>query len=294
MELRHLRYFLAVVDEGSVTRAAAHIRVAQPSLSRQLRHLESTIGVPLFDRHRGRLQLSLAGRQFLPMARNLVARSDDVLVTMAASRETRSITLTVIAPSTTVADVIAPFLALLGPEALKVHVREALPIEVFRRLLSGEADLGVSSGPPPGQLVARSIGRFEIWAYVHAAHPWAGRSTLTLAELVTEPLVVLGPEHGTRRLFDQAVAAANLSYRAAAESNLPHVVQALAAGGCGVAILTDDERYGLHQLSIRIGDEPLRIPLVAAWDPTHYAADTIDAWAGALEEFTRKRYGLQA
>ena len=61
-----------------------------------------------------------------------------------------------------------------------------------------------------------------------------------------------------------------------------------------MAIVTDDPRYGLHQLSITVGDEPLRIPLVAAWDPTHYAADTIDAWAGALEAFTHERYGLTA
>ena len=50
MELRHLRYFLAVVDAGSITRGAHAVRVAQPSLSRQLRQLEEEIGEPLFDR----------------------------------------------------------------------------------------------------------------------------------------------------------------------------------------------------------------------------------------------------
>ena len=66
MELRHLRYFVAVVDAGSITRAAQTVRVAQPSLSRQLRQLEDEVGEGLFDRTGRRAQLSAAGQVFLP------------------------------------------------------------------------------------------------------------------------------------------------------------------------------------------------------------------------------------
>lgn len=291
MELRLLRYFLAVADEGSVTRAAAAVRVAQPSLTRQLRHLEETLGLRLFDRGQGRLRLSAAGRRFLPIARDLVARADAGMAAMSAPVTARSVSLTVIAPATTVTDVIAPFLVTLGPDALKVNVRETLPVGVFRALLAGDADLGLSSGPPPGELVWRLVSRFAVWAYVPSGHPWAGRSSVPIEELVTEPLVLLGAEHGTRRLLDQAVASAGLSYRAIAESNTPHIVQALAAGGNGVAVVTDDPQYDLHQIAIQSGGEYLRIPLVAAWDPTHYAAETIASWAEALAGFSALRYG---
>ncbi|MGH3863111.1 LysR family transcriptional regulator, partial [Actinokineospora sp.] len=76
MELRTLRYLVAVADSGSVSAAAAVVHVAQPSLSRQLRGLEAELGVRLFTRDGGRLTLNAAGAQFLPVARDLLARAD--------------------------------------------------------------------------------------------------------------------------------------------------------------------------------------------------------------------------
>ena len=136
-----------------------------------------------------------------------------------------------------------------------------------------------------------------------------------MAELVEEPLVVLGPSHGTRRLLDAAVAAGGWHYRLAAETNVPQVAQALAAGGRGVAVVSDDPRYGLVPLAIMAGDRTargrgrwtgsavaggrgvpgsgageLRIPLVAAWDPSHYASDAIEALVASLADYVAERY----
>lgn len=291
MELRVVRYFLAVVDEGSVTRAAAAVRVAQPSLSRQLRQLEDTLGLRLFDRGRGRLRLSPAGRQFLPYARDLIARSDAAIAAMREPLATRSVSLTVVAPHTTVADVIAPFLTTLGSEALKVTVREAPSFNVFKIVLSGDADLGVALGPPPGELESRAIGSFAVWAQVPEGHRWAGRVRVTIQELVSEPLVLLAPEHGTRRLFDQVVNEAGLKYRMVTEALISEVVQTLAAGSLGVAVVSDDERYGLHGMAIEADGRDLYFELFAAWDPTHFAAATIAAWAERLAHFTAERPG---
>ncbi len=288
MELRVVRYFLAVVDEGSVTRAAAAVRVAQPSLSRQLRQLEDTLGLQLFVRGRGRMRLSPAGRQFLPYARDLIARSDAAVTAMREPLATRSVSLTVVAHHTTVADVIAPFLTTLGAEALKVTVHVAPSFTVFKAVLSGDADLGVAMGPPPGELVSRAIGSFSVWAQVPAGHRWAGRSRIPIEELVAEPLVLLTPEHGTRRLFDQAVNEAGLKYRMVAEAVVSEVVQTLAAGSLGVAVVSDDERYGLHGMAIDTAGHDLRFELYAAWDPTHFAAATIADWAEALARFTSR------
>lgn len=286
MELRVVRYFLAVVDEGSVTRAAAAVRVAQPSLSRQLRQLEDTLGTPLFVRGRGRMRLSPAGRQFLPYARDLVGRAESAVAAMREPLESRSVNLTVVSHHTTVADVIAPFLTTLGPEALKVTVHVASSAAVFRSVLSGDADLGVAMGPPPGELESRAIGTFSVWAQVPAGHAWADRAHVAIEELVTERLVLLTPEHGTRRLFDQAVNDAGLKYRMVAEAVVSEVVQALAAGSLGVAVVSDDERYGLHGMAIETAGHDLRFELYAAWDPTHFAAATIADWAERLAGFT--------
>src|ERR1039458_1609888 len=113
MELRQVRYFLAVVDAGSVTAASALVHVTQPSLSRQLRLFEKGLGITLFTRTGGRLVLSAAGRQFVPVARDLAARAEaaaEAAATLAAGRLQH---IRIAAPGTTFTDVLAPFLATL-------------------------------------------------------------------------------------------------------------------------------------------------------------------------------------
>lgn len=136
--------------------------------------------------------------------------------------------------------------------------------------------------------MSRAIGSFSVWAQVPAGHRWAGRSRIPIEELVAEPLVLLTPEHGTRRLFDQAVNEAGLKYRMVAEAVVSEVVQTLAAGSLGVAVVSDDERYGLHGMAIDTAGHDLRFELYAAWDPTHFAAATIADWAEALARFTSR------
>src|SRR5437870_11896492 len=76
MELRHLRYFVAVAEEQNVTRAAARLHVSQPPLSRQIRDLEDELGVALFDHGAKAVRLTEAGRVFLTEARAVVQRAD--------------------------------------------------------------------------------------------------------------------------------------------------------------------------------------------------------------------------
>ena len=76
MELRHLRYFIAVAEELNFTRAAQRLSTAQPSLSQQIRQLEVHVGVPLFDRSKRHVALTAGGKVFLLEAREILAQVD--------------------------------------------------------------------------------------------------------------------------------------------------------------------------------------------------------------------------
>lgn len=285
MELRTLRYFLAVVDAGSVTAASRAVHVAQPSLSRQLRALEAELGVELFVREGRRFRPSPAGRRFLPIVRDLVARADSARATMRALAAGATVPLTVAAHPTTIADVIAPFVAARGPTLGAPTFVAASADEAYDALARSEVDLAISTTPPPRESAAILLARFPIWAQVPATHPWAGETSVRLATLLGQPLIVLDETHGTRRVFEDEVRRSGGSYEAAGEVSVPRIAQALAAAGAGVAVLTDDPGYDLRKLEIEGGDGTLAISLHAVWNPTHYAAAPIRRFADELGAF---------
>lgn len=285
MELRVLRYFLAVADHGSITAAAAHVHVAQPSLSRQLRSLERELGLELFVRDGRALRLSPVGRRFLPIARDLVARADTARATMTALAQGFNVSLAVAAHATTIADVIAPFVASRGLSTATPRFVAAGPEAAYEALARAEVDVAISSLPPPPGVASLELAEFPIWAQVPATDAWAELEQVDLAVLAGRPLILLDRSFGTRRIFDQAAGRLNASPHVAAEVSLPAVGQALAAGGAGVAVVTDDPAYGLRALAIDGPDGQLRIQLRAAWSPTSYAVDAIREFAEALRRW---------
>lgn len=297
MELRLLRYFLAVVDAGSVTAAARAIRVAQPSLSRQIRTLERTLGMGLFTRGDGRLVLTSAGRHFLPIARDLVARADAAGRAAATIRDGAMSRVTISSPGTTLTDVIAPFLATWGPDDPMPTVWEKLPAQIYPSVDAG-ADLAVGTVPPPAHLAGLPLAALPVWAHVPPAHRWAERAAVALTELTGEHLLVLGPEQHSRQALDSALEEAGLGLGGVTEFGTPEVAQAVAAAGRGVAIMSDDPRFGLVPLRIDLGGfagaggtgGALVIRLYAAWSPDHHAVAVVEGLARRLNAFCETRH----
>jgi DNA-binding transcriptional LysR family regulator len=292
MELRHVRYFLAVVDAGSVTAACPLVHVTQPSLSRQLRLFERDLGITLFTRSGGRLVLSAAGRQFVPVARDLARRVDataEAAATLAAGRLQH---IRIAAPGTTFTDVLAPFLATLDPDDPLPAVSEQHPQRIYATLRSG-ADLAIATELPPAGLAFQPLAVLPIWAYVPPEHDWAARGSITVAELVNKTLLLLTGDYSPRRVLDQAVDQARLTYSSILEFGTPQVAQAVAAAGRGIAVVSEDPRFGLQPLDIIGTRGALNIKLYAAWDREHHAAVAIAALARRLSDYCVARYGPQ-
>lgn len=288
MEIKRCRYFLAVVQDGTVTGAAKQLHVAQPALSRQLRYLENELGLVLFDRTGPRFRLTSAGRQFVTAAEDLVSRADRIEAAaryMAGGGLSRVV---VAAAQTTINEVVAPFVATLGPDDPFVSVREVTADRICTTV-SKDADLGLAAGPADDPTLAwRPLTDVPLRAYVAPTHRWAtqGRRSITIAELVTEHLLLLTREHPARAVLDQAVSKAGLTYAQVTESSNALMCEALAASDFGVGVTTDLPRFGGCPLLIDTVDRTtLSLQLHVCWSPQHYGVEALTAVVDRLAEF---------
>lgn len=286
MELRHLRYFLAVSECGTVTAAAERLHVAQPAISRQLHRLEHDLGVALFERNGPRLRLTHAGRQMRDVAADIVNRADRA--TMVAQRMANGelTRVRVAAAPTTIEYVLAPFVATLSPDDPFVSVDSVAPDAVHEAVLGGY-DLGVAAtAPPAGRLVWTRLTSVPLRAYVASGHPWVGRRTVPLAELVVAPLLIPPLTDPTRTVLDDAATRERLRFQRYEEIAWPPLSQALAAAGRGVSIVTNLERFDAHPLFVTDQDgAKILLSIHACWDPDHYAATALSELAARLAAF---------
>lgn len=289
METRTLTYFVAVADHGSLLAASSVVNITQPALSRALHQLERQLGVALFRKPGRRLELTAAGREFLPVARDLIDRAAAARrlgETLALGRLAR---VTIAAPTTTLTDVIAPFLATLRPDDPIPTIREAGHREALHGL-ERDTDLAILTRRPPREFASMAVAALPVLAQVPPGHRWAGRASITLTELVTSDLVVLDPGYRARQILDEALVRHDLAAPIAVECGHPHVAQAMAAAGRGVAVVSDDPRFGLHGLTVTTATGPLTMRLVAAWRRDHHAAPTLAELAERLKTFVAARY----
>lgn len=289
MQLRHLWYFVATADAGTVSGAAAAVHVTQPALSRQLRQLEADLGVGLFDRAAGRLSLSRAGRELLPQARAVLAAADGLQARAGFLSVGRLERLTIAAPTVTLTDVVAPFVATVPPEDPVVDVRAADGLSPGEMLDAG-ADLAVGARAVRAPYASAPLAELPVWAFVPPGDPWAARARVELEELMARPLICLPPAFTSRQALDVAVERDGLARGPLLEVANGTIAQAMAAAGRGVAVVSDDPRFDLVPLAVGVGESTLGVRLRAAWDSRSAAADDLEALAGRLSAFVAERY----
>jgi DNA-binding transcriptional LysR family regulator len=192
MELRHLRYFVAVAEELNLTRAAAKLHVAQPALSRQMRDLEEELDVRLFERTRAGVQLTRAGRTFYPKARATLAQAAEAA--NAARNATGAISgrLAIGYPSGLHLNYLAPVIAQFRNAHPQVDFDffHGLPPEQFKALRDLRIDLGFVTLPVHADGIDQQIlWRVPLKVVLPEKHPLAKRREFVLADLRHEDFV---------------------------------------------------------------------------------------------------------
>ncbi|QBR00206.1 DNA-binding transcriptional regulator HcaR [Paraburkholderia pallida] len=196
MELRHLRYFIAVADELSFTRAAERLHTAQPSLSQQIRNLEDEVGTPLFERTRRKVELTEAGKVFLAEARLVVAQADRA-VTRARQVGQGRATVTigfVPAAEIRVFPAILPRLRLRFPD-VNVELRSLPTADQEEALLRGEIDVAFMRRPVQSSALASEVVLIEpLVVVLPSAHPLAQHERIEPRMLGGEPFISTHPQ----------------------------------------------------------------------------------------------------
>lgn len=250
MELRHLRYFVAVAEELHFGRAAEVLGISQPPLSQQIQALEQELGVRLFERSNRHVALTDAGRLFLEETRQTLAqvsRSVDV-VRRAEQGEIGELQIGFTAS--------APFVSMIPRAvfafrqafpAVHLNLQEMTSSEVSQALVERKLQIGmIRPLELPAELEAVELLREPLMALLHANHPLAGIEDqgLALAELADEPFVFFPRSYGTGlypQLFSLA-RQAGFTPRVGQEAHEALTIIGLVAAGLGVSVLPSSFR----------------------------------------------------
>lgn len=243
IELRHLRYFIAVAEELHFGRAAARLNISQPPLSQQIQLLEEQIGARLLARTNRSVNLTAAGNQFLSDARQIVNQVD--LAAKRAARlhlgETGELRIGMTASAPFIKP-ISDALSLYRQHYPDVHVQtvESHTRQLIVPLSEGSLDLGLMRNTPLPDTLAWRVALSEpLLAMVPHDHPLASRSQISLRDLANEPFVFFDPLAGTG-LYDDILGLLQrygVTPYVTQEVGEAMTILGLVAAGLGVSVL---------------------------------------------------------
>lgn len=240
MDERRLRYFLAVVDEGGVTRAADHLRVAQPSLSQALQAFERELGVELFHRVGRGLRLTAAGEALVGPARRALRDLVEARAAVTGVRQLDSGSIQVAALATLAVDPMAPLIGRFRDRypGVRVDVLEADSAEGVGELLRrGECELGAAHLPlAADDLVTWPLGEQEL-LLVFAADSPDDAVPVEPQSLAEIQFVVPPPGTSTRRMLEETFASVGATPRIGVQSEAREAIVPLVLAGAGAALL---------------------------------------------------------
>ena len=295
MDTTLLRAFIETADAGSLSRAARHLSLSQPSLTVQIQRLEAHLGLPLFDRHGRGVTLTEAGKTLYPRARRIL---DDVRETEETIRRELADgagTLSVGAIPT-----IAPYVLPAAVQrlrvrhaAMRVMLREDYSAVLARLLLEGSLDVVIAALPYAfDHLETEVLGTDALVVAVPASHAAARAGRITLAQLRDAPSVTLDPAHCLGEQVAGFCSSRQVSPSVVCRSAQLATVLELVGAGVGVSIVPAmaATRHNTPQCAyVPLAEHSLERQIVAVWRRGAARSAQANAFVDCVREVVRGR-----
>jgi DNA-binding transcriptional LysR family regulator len=259
MDLRQLRYLVALADEAHFTRAAARMHIAQPALSQQIRRLEDEVGLALVDRSTRRVALTEAGTLLVDRARRILAEVDAAAAELADVAGVRTGHLIIGAMQSLGPFDLSILLAAFHARhpGVELTVQEEVSDALLAMLRADAVDLAFVSLAERGDrdgLEAKQLLTEPLLVMLAPGHRLAGRKRLRMADLAGERFIAFREGAGLRRILAAAAHEAGFEAQIAFETNEVERARAMAARGLGVTVVPESD-------AARQGPEVAAVPL---------------------------------
>lgn len=272
MNLHHLKIFYVVAEAGSISLGAERLFISQPAVTREIRELELTLGVTLFDRLSRGVTLTEAGQRLVQFASRIFILEHAAEMEMRAFAGLTAGKLTLGASTTVGAYFLPQWLSAFhcAHPAIDVSLLIANTASVEAKVLEHDITLGFVEGPfNTLSFASVLIGHDAIIAVTHAKHALATQETISAAELTENKVIMREPGSGTRATIEKAYRALNLSIRPALSVGSTEAIKQLLLTGNGIAWLSEQAvRYELQAgtlIRLPINDLVIKRPLHMIW-----------------------------
>lgn len=287
MDLRQLRVFVEIVRQGSFTRAAERLHIAQPAVSISIRKLEEELELTLLNRQEKRVTLTAEGE-------NLLLHAERILDSFAAAEtemgELRGLTQgeVRIGIPPMMSSYYFPLIIREFRDAypnLKLSVNGEGAASIQQMLVKGELDMGVIAGQKMlDGLECQHFLREEIVACVPLDHPLAGKESISMGEFLQEPLILFKEGYYMRELMDDLMADEERRPQVVFETNLFSLVRSLIKQKLGISTFLRMVVSGDNELAAISFDPPLHLDLLIAWKADRYLSRANRAFIDFLLE----------
>lgn len=238
--LRQIQAFLAVTEQGTFTKAAERLNMAQPALSQLVRDLERELGIRVLDRTTRRVELTEGGREFHGAALKIVQDLDTAVLNANGLAERRRGRIVVAVPPLLAAVIMPPTIVALqqkypGLQVAIIDARNDLVVEAVR---FGKADCGVGTFPALDDTIERTtLARDSLMLFCGRGSRFAAQDSVAWRDLADEPLVTLTRDSGIRLLAEVGYETAEITLKPAYEVTQITTALALVEAGLGIAVL---------------------------------------------------------